>query len=63
MTVNSGDLLHADRHGAVVIPHHVASRVVDTCQAIMRDEAVIIRLCQSPDFSIEALDRLISPDY
>ncbi len=63
MTVNSGDLIHADKHGALVIPMHVAGQVAKACEDLMRDEIAIIQLCQSADFSLDALDKLVSPDY
>ena len=63
MTVKPGDLIHADRHGAVIIPHAIARQVVQVVQKIEQAERVMIDLCRSNDFSIEQLDRLISPDY
>jgi 4-hydroxy-4-methyl-2-oxoglutarate aldolase len=63
MTVNPGDLVHADRHGAVVIPAAIAREVAAAAHEIERSEKVIIRLCQSPEFSISELDKLVSPEY
>lgn len=63
MTVKPGDLIHADRHGAVVIPHEVAPHVAEACRKIESAERVMLDLCQSPSFSIEQLDPLISPEY
>jgi 4-hydroxy-4-methyl-2-oxoglutarate aldolase len=63
MTVHPGDLVHADEHGAVVIPHEVAREVVAASQAIDKAERVMIDLCRSSPFSIAELDKLISPDY
>ncbi|MDA1074222.1 MAG: RraA family protein [Proteobacteria bacterium] len=55
MRVRDGDLIHADQHGAVVIPHDVASEVKATAEAIARREAVIIGAAQKPGFNIDAL--------
>ena len=63
MTVNSGDLIHADRHGALVIPIEVADQVAKACDDLMKEENAIIRLCQSEEFSLDALDKLVSADY
>jgi 4-hydroxy-4-methyl-2-oxoglutarate aldolase len=63
MTVDPGDLVHADEHGAVVIPHEVAREVVAASRAIDKAERVIIDLCRSSAFSVSELDKLISPDY
>jgi regulator of RNase E activity RraA len=61
--VHPGDLVHADRHGVVVIPPEVAHRVADAAAEIERREKPIIALCQSPQFSIEELDKLIPHSY
>ena len=55
MTVNDGDLVHADQHGAVVIPHDVADKVMDAAAGIARREAVIINAARQPGFNIEKL--------
>lgn len=63
MMVQSGDLIHADQHGAVVIPQAIAQEVVAAAQKIEREERVMIELCRSDSFSIAKLDTLISPEY
>lgn len=55
MAVEHGDLIHADQHGAVVIPHAVADQIVDAAELIGRRERVIIAAAQQPDFDVEAL--------
>ncbi len=60
MLVHSGDLIHADRHGAVVIPHDVARDVADACKLLERREAVILEACRQPDFDVEALGRAMA---
>jgi regulator of RNase E activity RraA len=55
MTVSPGDLVHADQHGAVVIPHAVARGVVEAAALIARREAVIIAAAKAPGFSYEVL--------
>jgi regulator of RNase E activity RraA len=59
MIVNSGDLIHADRHGAVVIPHGVEKKVVDAAALIARREAVLINAARQPGFSVDVLKRAI----
>jgi regulator of RNase E activity RraA len=63
MTVNPGDLVHADRHGAVVIPHEIAHEVAAAARKIDQVERKMIDLCRSSKFSIAELDKLISPEY
>ena len=55
MVVRSGDLIHADRHGAVVIPHHVARDVAPALDLMQRREAVVIETARDPDFTAEKL--------
>jgi len=53
-----GDLVHADQHGAVVVPAEIASRIPEALTRVEANERRIISLCQSPDFSVEALKAL-----
>ena len=55
MDVSSDDLIHADQHGAVVIPRNVAAKVPEAAELCMRREAPILAACRSKDFSLEAL--------
>jgi regulator of RNase E activity RraA len=63
MTVHPGDLVHADRHGAVVVPHEIAAEVAAACAKIDREERKMLNVCRSKSFSIAKIDKLISPDY
>jgi len=55
MRVRDGDLIHADQHGAVVIPHEAAARVKETARLMQARERVIIEAARAPGFSIEKL--------
>ncbi len=55
MIVSDGDLVHADRHGAVVIPLAVARKLPDAAATLARREKVILDACKSPGFGIEDL--------
>ena len=55
MVVQSGDLVHADRHGAVVIPHDVAAEVPKAFDLMQRKEAVIIGAAKGAGFTPERL--------
>ena len=57
MLVRSGDLIHADRHGAVVIPHAVAAKIPAACDLLARKEAVILDKARKPGFTVEDLKR------
>ena len=55
MVVQSGDLVHADRHGAVVIPHRVARDIPAALDLMQRREAVIIETARGPEPSAEKI--------
>jgi regulator of RNase E activity RraA len=55
MLVRSGDLIHADRHGAVVIPANVAAKIPAACDLLTRKEAVILDMARKPGFTIAKL--------
>ena len=60
MLVRSDDLIHADRHGAVVIPHAVARTVAAAAQLCARREAPILKAARSPGFSIAVLEAALA---
>jgi regulator of RNase E activity RraA len=55
MIVRPNDLIHADRHGAVVIPPEVAKKIPETAALISRKEKVVIGAAQKPGFSVADL--------
>ena len=59
LDINPGDLIHADRHGVQVIPPEIARDIPDACEKIVAQERTIISLCQSPEFSLDALKRIV----
>ncbi len=57
MSVSPGDLIHADRHGAVVIPAEIAREIPRAAATIARVEAVLIGASRRPGFSTADLRR------
>lgn len=57
MRVSDGDVIHADQHGAVVIPHEVCGDIKQAAELIGRRERVVINAAQQPGFDVEALRR------
>jgi regulator of RNase E activity RraA len=55
MRVIDGDIIHADQHGAVVIPAEVIDQVQAAAEQLARREAVIISAARKPDFDIDKL--------
>ena len=55
MVVTPGDLIHADKYGAVVIPEEVAGEIPAAADRIVRREAIILKAARSPGFSTDDL--------
>lgn len=55
MVVQDGDLIHADRHGAAVIPVEVVRDLLSKVDLLVRSEAVILKVARGPDFSLEKI--------
>lgn len=55
MRVRDGDLIHADQHGAVVVPADAAAGVRAAAEQIIRREKVIIEAARQPGFSAAKL--------
>lgn len=60
MIVNHGDLIHADQHGAVVIPLEVAREVPAAAGRIAAKEKIVLDVVKSPDFTFEKLREAIA---
>jgi 4-hydroxy-4-methyl-2-oxoglutarate aldolase len=59
LVVNPGDLLVGDQHGVLFIPAGVPLlELAQAAQRIDELEGEIFALCQSPDFSVDALEKL-----
>ena len=46
LTVNPGDLIHADCHGAVVIPAEAAPQLADACRRVSQAELFVLEPCR-----------------
>ena len=55
MRVLHDDIIHADRHGAVVIPAKAVKELPAAVELLVRREAVILMAARSADFDIEKL--------
>jgi regulator of RNase E activity RraA len=55
MHVTHDDVIHADRHGAVVIPHDAVRNIPAAIELGARREKVILDLCRDPEFSVDKL--------
>jgi len=59
MQVTPGDLIHADQHGAVVVPIEAAGAIPEAVAAIAAHEHRLISASQQPGFSAATLRELL----
>ncbi len=57
MTVEQGELIHADRHGALVIPQDVVPHLKAAIDTVVANEAIVIGPAREPGFNIEKLEQ------
>ena len=55
MTVRSDDLIHADSHGAIVIPIDIAAKLPEAAELCGRRETPILEIARSSSFTLEKL--------
>jgi regulator of RNase E activity RraA len=60
MMVSPNDIIHADRHGAVVVPADAVKKVPEAADKIARREKVLLDAAKRPGFSVEDLKRALS---
>jgi regulator of RNase E activity RraA len=59
MEVRSGDLIHADRHGAVVVPQQSIDTMAAALDGLMTREAKIIAAARLPGATAENINRVL----
>ena len=55
MAAQSGDLIHADRHGAVVVPVDVIDAMQAALEGLSKQEARIIAAARAPGATVESI--------
>ena len=58
LAVQTGDLLHADKHGVLSIPKDVAPDLPKAIDRVLEREQRILTHCKSPNFNLETLKQL-----
>jgi len=53
------DVIHADYHGAVVVPADAVRKLPNAVDLVARRERVILDVCASPDFTPDKLREAI----
>lgn len=59
LKIQTGDLLHGDRHGVISIPNQIATKLPLVARNFRESERKIIEICRSPEFSLDALHEAI----
>ena len=59
INVRHNDLIHADRHGAVVIPNELAEKLPKAIELLLKREKIILDACKRKDFGFEVLKKAI----
>ena len=55
MEVRQGELVHADRHGALVIPEEVIPDLKKAIDTVMESESIVLGPARAPGFDIDTL--------
>ena len=58
MKVRQGDLIHADRHGALVIPTDVIDVLKKAIETVIANEDIVLTPARKPGFNIEKLEEV-----
>jgi len=56
LTVQDGDLVHADRHGALVIPPEVLETLVNAVERLLETEKLVLEPARRPGFDFDAFE-------
>ena len=56
MHVSQGELIHADRHGALVIPEEVILNLKQAIETVIENESIVLIPARAPGFNIEKLE-------
>lgn len=56
LTVHQGDLVHADRHGALVVPPDVLDGLEEAINTVIANEAIVLDPAREPGFDIHRLE-------
>jgi regulator of RNase E activity RraA len=59
LKINSGDLLHGDRHGLLSVPEKIAAQIPLVAAKTTEDERKLIALCRSGGFTLELLKKAV----
>ncbi|WP_208350420.1 RraA family protein [Pseudaestuariivita rosea] len=53
LNIQNSDLIHADRHGALIIAHDYVDQIKVAIEKLLQTEQIILTAARAPDFSFE----------
>jgi regulator of RNase E activity RraA len=53
--VEDGDIIHADRHGAMVVPADAVAALPELAERVIAREKILLEACKRPGFNAEVL--------
>lgn len=56
LTVHPGELIHDDRHGALIVPEDVGDQLEAAIQKLLSTERIILEAARHPEFDFEAFE-------
>ena len=59
MRVCPGDIIHADRHGAVVVPANIVKAMPETVAKLAKEVSIMIGASKRSDFSCDVIERIM----
>ena len=59
LEVQTGDILHGDRHGILNVPPQIAARIPDVAARLLHSEQRVIDCCSSNEFSVDRLVQIM----
>ena len=57
LAVQDGDLVHADRHGALVVPDDVIDHLFDAINKLMANEKLVLEPARADEFDFDAFEK------
>ena len=60
MAVKPNDIIHADRHGAVVVPEECVKELPSAIDILTRRKAIIVEVARSPGFNVDILKKAMA---
>lgn len=57
LTIHEGDLIHADRHGAVIIPTDIIPKLENAIQRVIHNEQIVLQAAKEDDFDFERFEQ------